>query len=163
MFGRKVEPKHLVVKISRADAKKPSHAELRAHKFVLTDVDGNTRAQMQCVKEGAVALTFHEDDGKMGMLLGLDPHQSPTLAFVKDGKAKANLELDPRAHQPSLTLHSKGKAKVEVGFDKTDNAAVRLHDDEGQLRLSISLSADGSAQIKLFDRRGYVVSQMPNS
>lgn len=162
MFGRKPEPKHLIVEVARADAAKPSQPEVRAHKFVLTDADGHTRAQMQCVKGGAVALTFHNDEGRMGMLLGLDPDQSPTLAFMKDGKAKANLELDSKTHQPSLTLHSEGKSKVEIGFDKTDNAAVRLHDDDGQLRMSISLSADGSAQIKLFDKRGYVVSQMPN-
>lgn len=161
MFNKKkTEPQHLIIQVAKADSKKPSEPELRANRFVLTDSEGHTRAQLQCVKGGAVALTFHDDDGKMGLLIGLDPDHSPTLAFVKDGKMKANLDLDKKSHEPSLTLHSKGKAKVEVGFDKTDSAAIRLHDETGSLRASLSLSSNGDAQLKLFDQRGYVVNEV---
>jgi hypothetical protein len=160
MFGKKKQPQHLIIQVNRSDAKKPSQDEVRANKFVLTDIDGNTRAQLQCVAGGAVALTFHDDDGKMGMLLGLNPQQSPTLACVKDGKMKVNLDLDPKSHSPSLTLHGGGKSKVDVGFDKSDNASMQLHDQQGNVRVSISLSASGDAEVKLFDHRGYVVREM---
>lgn len=161
MFGKKKpEPQHLIIEVAKSDAKKPSESELRAQKFVLTDEQGKTRAQFQCVAGGAVALTFHDGEGKMGLLLGLDPHQSPTLAMVKDGRMKANLELDQKTSQPMMSLHGKGKQKIEMGFDKTDNAAVRFHDEDGSLRMTLSLSSKGDAQIKLFDHKGYVVNEM---
>lgn len=157
---KKPEPQQLVIEVSNADKKKPSEPEIRAQKFVLTDVDGNTRAQLQSAGKGAVALTFHDDKGKMGMLVGLDPNQSPTLAFVKDGKMKANIDLDKKTNQPSLTLSGGGKSKVEVGFDKTEAASIRLHDTDGALRLSLSLSAKGDAKVKLFDKQGYTLNEL---
>ena len=161
MFGKKKpKPQHLIIEIASSDKKKPSQPEIRANKFVLTDDDGLTRAQFQCAAGGAVALTFHDDQGKMGVLLGLDPSQNPTLAFVQNGQKKANLDIDKGTEQPSLTLHGAGKSRVNVGFDKTDNASLRLTDEAGNLRVSISLSAAGDAQVKLFDHRGYVVSEM---
>lgn len=157
---KKPEPQHLIIEVSSADKKKPSEPEIRAEKFVLTDSDGNTRAQLQCAGGGAVALTFHDDKGKMGLLLGLDPNQSPTVAFVKDGKMKANVELDKSTQQPQITLAGAGKSKVEVGYDKTENASLRLKDNDGHLRLSISLSAKGDAQVKLFDKAGYTQNEL---
>jgi hypothetical protein len=160
MFGKKKKPQQLVIEIANSDKKKPSEPEIRANKFVLTDTDGATRAQFQCSAGGAVALTFHDDAGKMGVLLGLDPNQNPTLAFVRDGHMKANLDIDNKTEQPSLTLHGSGKSRVEVGFDKTDNASLRMTDEMGNVRASISLSAKGDAQIKLFDNKGYVVNEV---
>lgn len=157
---KKPEPHHLVIEIARSDKKKPSEPEIRANKFVLTDSEGQTRAQFQCSTGGAVALTFHDDAGKMGVLLGLDPAQNPTLAFVRNGQMKANLDIDKKSEQPSLTLHGSGKSRVEVGFDKTDNASLRMTDEDGNVRASISLSAKGDAQIKLFDHNGYVVNEV---
>ena len=161
MFGRKKkEPQHLVIEVASSDAAKPSQDEVRANKFVLTDVDGKARAQLQCAGGGAVALTFHDAKGKMGLLLGLDPEQSPTMAFVKDGKMKVNLDINKNTQEPTLSLKGGGKSKVDVGFDKTSSASLRLHDADGALRVSISLSAKGDAQVKLFDSKGYVVSEM---
>lgn len=162
MFGRKKpqQPQQLIIEIAKSDKKKPSEPEIRANKFVLTDPEGTTRAQFQCAAGGAVALTFHDDDGKMGLLLGLDPAQNPTLAFVQKGQMKANLDIDKNTGQPSLSLQGSGKSKVEVGFDKTDNASLRLHDEAGNLRASLSLSARGDAQLRLFDQNGYVVNQV---
>ena len=163
MFGKKPqqpETTHLVVEVSKADAKKPSQPEIRAHKFVLTDKDGLTRAQLQCAGKGAVALTFHDGDGKMGMLLGLDPNQSPTLAMFKDGKVKAGVELDKTNNQPLLTLRGAAEGKVEVGYDGKDNALVGLHDANGKLRVSITLDSKGDAEVRIFDKNGYVKSQL---
>lgn len=163
MFGKKPqqpEPVQLVVEVSRADAKKPSDSEVRAHKFVLTDSDGSTRAQLQSAGRGAVALTFHDTDGKMGMLLGLDPHGSPTIAMMKDGKVKAGVELDKVNSQPLITLRGAGESKVEVGYDGKDNASVGLHDTSGNLRVSITLDAHGEAQVKIFDKNGYAQSEL---
>lgn len=164
MFGKKPqpqpEPSHLVVEVTRADAKKPSQAEVRAHKFVLTDKDGLTRAQLQCAGKGAVALTFHDGDGKMGMLLGLDPNQSPTVAMFKDGKVKAGIELDKANSQPLISLRGAAESKVEVGYDGKDNASVGLHDANGKLRVSITLDSKGDAEVRIFDKNGYVTSQL---
>lgn len=164
MFGRKPqqppEPAHLVVEVSKADAEKPSQSEVRAQKFVLTDKDGATRAQLQSAGKGAVALTFHDGDGKMGMLLGLDPHQSPTVAMFKDGKVKAGIELDKTNQQPLVTLRGAADSKMEVGYDGKDNASVALHDTNGKLRVSITLDAQGDAQVRVFDKNGYVQSQL---
>ncbi len=162
MFGKKPQPEtaHLVVEVSKADVKKPSEAEVRAQKFVLTDRDGHTRAQLQSAGKGAVALTFHDSDGKMGMLLGLDPQQSPTIAMVKDGKVKASVELDKENHQPLLTLRGSSEAKVEVGYDGKDGAVVGLHDSNGTLRVAISLDARGDAEVRVFDKNGYIHSQL---
>jgi len=161
MFGRKKSgTQHLIIEVAKPDPYKPPKDEIRANKFVLTDVEGHARAQLQCAGGGAVALTFHDDKEKVGLLLGLDPDQSPTLAFVKNGKMKVNLDLDKSSEEPTLSLKGSGSSKVEVGFDKAENAAIRLHDNDGSLRVSISLSADGDAQIKLFDRRGYVVGEV---
>ena len=158
MFGRK-KPQHLIIEVNKTNSK-PSEDEVRARKFVLTDNEGNPRAQLQAVPGGAVALTFHDDDGKIGMLLGLDPEQSPTMALLQDGKRKLNVELDKKTHQPNVSIEGSGSSHIEVGYDKTDNASIRLHDGQGCLRASLSLSADGSAQLKLFDQRGYVVGEV---
>lgn len=163
MFGKKPqqpEPAHLVVEVSRADVKKPSEAEVRAQKFVLTGSDGSTRAQLQSAGKGAVALTFHDSDGKMAMLLGLDPTGSPTIALVKDGKVRAGLELDRTNSQPRITLRGAGEGKIEVGYDGKDNASVGLHDSTGKLRVSISLDAAGEAQVKIYDKNGYTESEL---
>lgn len=162
MFGKKPQPEttHLVVEVSKADSKKPSEPEIRAQKFVLTDRDGFTRAQLQCAGKGAVALTFHDGDGKMGMLLGLDPNQSPTMALFKDGKVKAGIELDKTNNQPLLTLRGAAESKVEVGYDGKDNASVGLHDANGKLRVSITLDAKGDAEVRIFDKNGYINSQL---
>lgn len=163
VFGRKPQPQettHLVVEVSKADVKKPSQSEVRTQKLVLTDKDGLTRAQLQCAGKGAVALTFHDGDGKMGMLLGLDPQQSPTLAMVKDGKVKVSVEVDKVNHQPLLTLRGPSESKVEVGYDGKDNSAVGLHDANGRLRVSISLDAKGDAEVRIFDKNGYIQSQL---
>ncbi len=157
---KKPEPQQLIIEVNKADAKKPSEPETRTQKLVLTDVDGNTRAMLQCAGGGAVALTFHDDSGKMGMLLGLDPNQSPAMALVKDGKMKANLGLDKKTNEPALTLNGPDKSKVEVGYDKAETASLRLHDNEGNVRLSLSLTAKGEAQVKLFDRKGYTVKEL---
>jgi hypothetical protein len=163
MFGKKQpppEPTHLVVEVTKADAKKPSQAEIRANRFVLTDRDGFTRAQLQCAGKGAVALTFHDGDGKMGMLLGLDPNQSPTMAMFKDGKVKASVELDKTNDQPLISLRGPSDAKVEVGYDGKDNATVGLHDPNGTLRISITLDNKGDAEVKIFDKNGYMKGQL---
>ncbi len=160
MFGKKSEPLHLVVEVSKADAKKPTENELRAQKFVLTDKNGHTRAQLQSAGKGAVALSFHDGDGKMGLLLGLDPNQSPTLAFVKDGKLRAGIELDKKNDQPKLTLNGSGDSKIDLGYDGNDNAAIHLHDTNGKVRVGITLSAKGDAEIKIYDKNGYVTSQV---
>ena len=162
MFGKKKkpQPQQLIIEVAKSDKKKPSEPEIRANKFVLTDTDGNTRAQFQAASGGAVALTFHDDDGKMKMLLGLDPAQNPTLAFMEKGQMKANLDLDKTTGQPKLSLQGTGKSKVEVGFDKTDNASVRLHDEAGNVRASFSLSAKGDAQLRIFDNKGYLVNEL---
>jgi hypothetical protein len=164
MFGKKPQPQpesaHLVVEVTKADAKKPSQPEIRAHKFVLTDKDGRTRAQLQCAGKGAVALTFHDADEKMGMLLGLDPHQSPTIAMFKDGKVRAGVELDKTTSQPQISLRGAGEGKVEVGYDGKDNASVGLHDANGKLRVSISLDSKGDAEVRIFDKNGYITSQL---
>jgi hypothetical protein len=156
---KKPKPQQLVIEVAKSDKKKPSEPEIRANKFVLTDSEGATRAQFQAAPGGAVALTFHDDAGKMGLLLGLDPAQNPTLAFVREGQMKANVGIDGKTDQPSLTLSGSGKSRVDVGFDKTDNASVRLTDETGSLRMSLSLSAKGDAQIKLFDQNGYLVNE----
>lgn len=159
MFGRKKQPQHLIIEVNKTNSK-PVEDEVRASKFVLTDDKGNPRAQLQAASGGAVALTFHQDDGKVGMLLGLDPHQSPTLTFIQDGKRKVNVEIDKQTKQPNLTLEGAGSSKIDIGYDKTENASVRLHDSEGCMRVSLSLSANGDAQLKLFDKRGYVVGEV---
>jgi hypothetical protein len=150
MFGKKPQPQpesaHLVVEVTKADAKKPSQPE--------------TRAQLQCAGKGAVALTFHDADEKMGMLLGLDPHQSPTIAMFKDGKVRAGVELDKTTSQPQISLRGAGEGKVEVGYDGKDNASVGLHDANGKLRVSISLDSKGDAEVRIFDKNGYITSQL---
>lgn len=159
MFGKK-KPQQLIIEVASSDKRKPSEPEIRANKFVLTDTEGLTRAQFQCAAGGAVALTFHDDTGKMGVLLGLDPDQNPTIALVRDGRMKANLDIDRATQQPKLSLHGGRKSKVEIGFDKTDNASLRLTDEAGNLRVSLSLSARGDAQLRLFDANGYVVNEL---
>ncbi len=162
MFGRKSqpEPTQLIVEVSKADVKKPTEPEIRAQKFVLTDREGHTRAQLQSAGKGAVALTFHDTDGKMGMLLGLDPQQSPTIAMVKEGKVKASVELDKENHQPLVTLRGAAEGKVEVGYDGKDGAVVGLHDANGKLRVAISLDSKGDAEVRIFDKNGYIHSQL---
>jgi hypothetical protein len=162
MFGKKPQPEatHLVVEVSKADAKKPSAPEIRANRFVLTDKDGFTRAQLQCAGKGAVALTFHDSDGKMGMLLGLDPNQSPTMAMFKDGKVKANIELDKTNNQPLISLRGAAESKIEVGYDGKDNSSVGLHDANGKLRVSITLDSKGDAEVRIFDKNGYMKGQL---
>lgn len=162
MFGKKPQPEpvQLVVEVSKNDAKKPTEPEVRAQKFVLTDREGHTRAQLQSAGKGAVALTFHDSDGKMGMLLGLDPHQSPTIAMVKDGKVKASVELDKENHQPLLTLRGAAEGKIEVGFDGKDGAILGLHDTNGTLRVAISLDSRGDAEVRVFDKNGYIHSEL---
>jgi hypothetical protein len=162
MFGKKPQPEtsHLVVEVSKADAKKPSEPEIRAQKFVLTDRDGLTRAQLQSAGKGAVALTFHDGDGKMGMLLGLDPNQSPTIAMVKDGKVRAGVELDKTNNQPLITLRGGSESKIEVGYDGKDSASVGLHDANGKLRVAITLDSKGDAEVRIFDKNGYIKSQL---
>ena len=154
MFGKKPqpEPAQLVVEVSKNDARKPTEPEVRAQKFVLTDREGHTRAQLQSAGKGAVALTFHDTDGKMGMLIGLDPQQSPTIAMVKDGKVKASVELDKENHQPLLTLRGAAEGKSEMGCDGKDGAMLGLHDTNGKLRVAISLDARGDAEIRVFDK-----------
>jgi hypothetical protein len=160
MFGKKKpESQHLIIEIAPPIPGKPPKDEVRANRFVLTDTKGKARAQLQCAGGGAVALTFHDDQEKVGLLLGLDPNQSPTLAFVKDGKMKVNLDLDRKTHQPNLSVKGEGGSRVEVGFDESENAAIHLHDVGGSLRLSISLTAKGDAQIKLYDNKGYVTNE----
>ena len=162
MFGKKPhpEPAQLVVEVSKNDARKPTEPEVRAQKFVLTDREGHTRAQLQSAGKGAVALTFHDTDGKMGMLIGLDPQQSPTIAMVKDGKVKASVELDKENHQPLLTLRGAAEGKIEMGFDGKDGAILGLHDTNGKLRVAISLDARGDAEIRVFDKNGYIHSEL---
>lgn len=162
MFRKKqpIEPLQLIVEVSKADAQKPSESEVRAQKFVLTDSNGFTRAQLQCAGKGAVALSFHDGDGKMGMLLGLDPNQSPTLAMLRDGKVKASLDIDKATNSPQLSLRGASESKIEAKFDDKDNAVIGLHDTSGKLRVSICLTASGDAEISIFDKNGYIKNQL---
>lgn len=159
MFGRKPksEPEQLIIEVAKSDAKKPTQQEIRAQKFVLTDGEGKTRARLQCAgKGGAVALTFHDGDEKMRLLLGLDPKQAPTLVMLEDGRPRAGLEVDAKTGQPSLTLSGTGESKIQAGFDAGNKATINLHDGTGQMRVSISLDANGQAQVALYDSKGYV-------
>ncbi len=159
MFGRKPksEPEQLVIEVAKSDAKKPTQQEVRAQKFVLTDGEGKTRAQLQSAgKKGAVALTFHDEDEKMRLLLGLDPKQAPTLVMLEDGRPRVGLELDGKTGQPNLTLSGAGESKIQAGFDGSNKATITVHDGTGQMRVSISLDPSGQAQVALYDHKGYV-------
>lgn len=162
MFGKKPaqEPTQLIVTVSKSDSKTPSEPEVRAGKFVLTDSEGFPRAQLQCAGKGAVALTFHGGDGKMGLLIGLDPNGSPTLAMMKDGKVRAGIDLDKDKGHAQLTLKGPLDSKIEAGYSDPDRASLGLTDANGKLRVSINLDLQGGAEIKIYDKNGYAVSQL---
>lgn len=159
-YGKEREPKQpmqLVIEVASSDKakKRPAQPEVRARKFVLEDADCNVRAQLQSAGNGAVALTFHDQEGKMGVLLGLDPNQSPTLALVKEGKLKAGLEMDKTSGEPALTLSGPGKSKVVAGYDEKSHAHLDVVDIMGTVRVSITLDPSGKAEISVFDRKGF--------
>ncbi len=161
MFGSQPkQPQHLTIEIPQANKKATGKAEVRARRFVLEDDEGGIRAQLQSAGNGAVALTFHDQGGKLGVLVGLDPKQNPTLALVKEGKMKAGLELDKESGQPALNLKGAADSQVTVGFDSKNNAEVSLTDQAGRLRVSITLAPNGEAQVALYDTKGYVREKM---
>lgn len=155
------QPQQLIIEVATSNkGKSAAEAEIRAQKFVLEDGDGNVRAQLQSAGNGAVAMTFHDQKGKMGVLLGLDPNQSPTLALLKEGKMKAGIELDRQGGEPTLTLQGPGKSSVVAGYDADSRAVLGLHDTSGTLRVSITLDAKGRAQVAVFDQRGYAQEKL---
>lgn len=135
--------------------------ELRAQKFVLLDSDGKTRAQLQAAgKGGAVALTFHDSDEKMRLLLGLDPRQAPTLAMIEGTDKRVEIGVDGKSGRPHLSLKAGGGSEVAVRFDEYDRASISLCDLKGQARVRISLEPDGRAEVALYDEKGYVAQKL---
>lgn len=165
MFGKKPEkqPETLTIEVSKPQSggrHKPAQGEVRAQKFLLEDGEGNIRAQLQSAGNGAVALTFHDNDGKMGLLVGLDPNQSPAVALVKEGQVKANVDLNRKTGHPSVKLSGPADSAIKLGFDAKDTAGLELHDQAGRLRVRISLTAQGEAEVALYDTKGYVREKM---
>ncbi len=135
--------------------------ELRAQKFVLLDSDGKTRAQLQAAgKGGAVALTFHDSDEKMRLLLGLDPRQAPTLAMLEGAEKRVEIGVDGKSGRPHMSLKAGGRSEVAVHFDEYDRASISLSDLKGQARVRISLEPDGRAEVALYDEKGYVAQKL---
>lgn len=167
MFGRKTKPEPPAVEAPAPNLEPPpkedplEREEFRAQKFVLLDSEGKTRAQLQAAgKGGAVALTFHDSDEKMRLLLGLDPRQAPTLAMLEGTDKRVEIGMDGKSGRPHLSLKAGGRSEVAVRFDEYDRASLSLSDTKGQARVRISLEPDGRAEVALYNEKGYVAQRL---
>jgi hypothetical protein len=80
---------------------------VEAEKFVLLDMNGKVRAELNMWPDGSPVLKLYSEDKKPRVALGVLPDDAPSLElFGKVGKARTLLTVEPTG-RPLLALYGK--------------------------------------------------------
>jgi hypothetical protein len=110
--------------------------EVRAHRFMLEDQEGNLRGLWHLDEEGAVRLSIHDADGHARMNLAVLKDGAPGISFA-DETDRRRVVLGLQGSANLLFADHEGVSRVSVGLDASGAGnftlpeAVSRSDPEG--------------------------------
>lgn len=136
--------------------------EVRAKRFVLTDKDGKTRAELYGEPDGSIALRLADRNGvvRAGLSVGADgfPHLALNGA---DGRPRALLTARPD-DWPTLVFFDKwGKRRLALDVGLGGWPVLALADERGDDRAVLQVAPDGTPVLVFFDKTGKVSWKAP--
>lgn len=94
---------------------------ITAHRFLLTDAAGKTRADLTITPEGATALFFYDSQGKTRLTVGLYSPAESELPFVvlndSNQSAAGIFRLFGGTEAPVVVLKNKGRDRSVYGLN----------------------------------------------
>lgn len=123
--------------------------------LIVTDKDGNPRAQLAVSDAGEPRLDFVDKDGRSIANIGLTQEGNPDLHLnAKDGSPRIRLALlsngEPRL---DFTMEQDGKSVASFGLSPDGWPNLRLSGKEGKAATSLTF-LDGNPRILLEDVKG---------
>jgi hypothetical protein len=131
--------------------------EVRAQRFVLVDPDGEERAELGALSDGAARLVIRDKAGKMAAWVGVNGDGDPSLSIVDTQQNKPIAELVIFDGRPRLALCSPaGKPRAGIRISKDGGVGIDLLDASGRPRGSWDLDS-----LDIFDRNGSTTWHAP--
>jgi hypothetical protein len=125
-------------------------SEVRGHRFVLEDDDGNLRGLWQLDDEGTVRLSIHDAEGHARMNLAVLEDGAPGISFVDgDDRRRVVLGLLPDQTSTLVFADGGGVPRAVLGVSSQGSANLLFADDEGVSRVSVGLDASGAGNLTL--------------
>lgn len=136
--------------------------EVRAKRFVLTDTDGKTRAELWGEPDGSIALRLADRNGVVRARLSVGADGFPHLALNgADGRPRALLTAKPD-DWPNLVFFDKwGKRRLVLDVGLGGWSVLALADERGDDRAVLQVAPDGTPVLVFFDKTGKVSWKAP--
>jgi len=146
----------------RGAAAEKAAPEIRATRFVLTDRDGKSRAELGTRPDGSVALRLADARGVNRATLSVAADGVSRLALHgADGRPRAQVTTGPD-DWPSLVFFDKqGMRRAALDISLGGWPVFALADDRGDDRAVLQVVPDGTPVLVLFDKTGRVIWKTP--
>jgi prepilin-type processing-associated H-X9-DG protein len=138
--------------------------EVRAHRFVLEDEDGNLRGLWQLDDDGTVRLSVHDVAGRPRMNLVVRDDGAPGISFVDESdRRRVVLGLLPDQTSTLVFADGSGVPRAVLGTSGKGSANLLFADGRGVSRVSLGLDETGAANLILPDSGGDSYDPAPAS
>jgi hypothetical protein len=125
-------------------------SEVRGHRFVLEDEDGNLRGLWQLDDEGTVRFSIHDAAGNPRMNLAVLEDGAPGISFVDESdRRRVVLGLLPDQTSTLVFADDGGVPRTVLGLSSQGSANLLFADDQGVSRVSVGLDASGIGNLTL--------------
>jgi hypothetical protein len=125
-------------------------SEVRAHRFILEDGDGNLRGLWELDEEGTVRLSIHDADSHPRMNLAVLADGAPGISFSDEAeRRRVVLGLLPDKTSTLVFADDGGIPRAVLGVSSQGSANLLFADDKGVGRVSMGLDASGIGNLVL--------------
>ncbi len=125
-------------------------SEVRAHRYVLEDRDGNMRGLWQLDDEGAVRLSIHDAGGAARLNLSVLGDGAPGIAFAdQSDRRRVVIGLLPDQTSTLVFADDGGVPRAVLGVSSMGSANLLFADRNGNSRVSLGLDASGAGSLVL--------------
>jgi hypothetical protein len=124
--------------------------EVRAHRFVLEDEDGNVRGVWQLNDDGTVRLSIHDAAGHPRMNLSVLDNGAPGISFTDDSdRRRVVLGLLPDQTSTLVFADGDGVLRAALGVSDNGSSSLLFADGDGVSQVSLGLDASGAGSLML--------------
>jgi hypothetical protein len=130
-------------------------SEVRAHRYVLEDDDGNVRGLWQLDEDGSVRLSIHDASSHPRMNLTVLADGAPGVSLVDEAdRRRVVLGLLPDRTGTLVFADGSGVPRAVLGVAGEGSANLLFADGTGVSRVSMGLDASGEGNLTLPDAAG---------
>jgi hypothetical protein len=126
---------------------------VRAHQFVLQDVDGNHRGGISLTPEGGSRVVLKDRAGRERMRLTLLADGSPGLSFADaEGRSRVVMGFLPDETANLVFADRLGRTRAVFGLMPDESSTLVFADNNGETRIGLGIDPRGGAGLTVFER-----------